>query len=130
MSTRLRAALCLLAVLDAAAGGLLVCWPGAWQEVLHPEAIGSTFYPLQYTGAVWLARAALTVWVAARRPDARALVGAAWAVEVPAELLMAARTVGAGSWAVPFHLGRAALAAAVGVSLMWRVRTNRDAGSQ
>ncbi len=130
MHPRSRGAYALLALVDLMAGAFLVGWPGAWQEALHPEVPGGIFYPLQFTGAVWMARGALTIWVAARRPAARALVGAAWGIEAPAELLLAARTLGAGPWALPFHLGRATLAAAVALWSLRRPTHDPAAGSR
>ena len=109
-----------LVVLDVGAGTLLLLWPGLWQEVLHPLAMGSTFYPLQRVGAVWLMRALVTLY-AVRRPGARWLAAVAWlwAVEVPGDLLLSWRTAGTGPLAAWFYAGRATLAAVVGARA-WR----------
>ncbi len=115
-----------LAVLDILAGGLLLLWPGFWQEVLHPLALGTTFYPLQRLGVVWLTRAVATV-IAARggHPLWLAAVAGAWAVEVPADLLVGWRTAGTGPIAVWFYAGRAVFAAAVARKL-WRVARTKE----
>lgn len=110
-----------LAGIDLVGGLLLLLWPGAWQEWLHPGAIGTTFYPLQAQGATWLARGGLTAWFAWRRSCAGAsAVGFAWAVEGPSELLLAWRVGDAGPYALGAHLSRAALAAIAALGLIGR----------
>ncbi len=119
-------ALVTLAVLDMLAGGLLILWPGFWQEVLHPLAMGTTFYPLQRLGAVWLTRAAVTAVAAHNgRPLWLVAVAGAWIVEVPADLLVGWRTAGTGPGTVWFYAGRAVLAALVGAWL-WRVAQTKE----
>ncbi len=109
-----------LAGLDLLAGTLLLLWPGYWQEVLHPLAMGTTFYPLQRTGVVWLARALVSV-AAARggSPRLTAAVAMLWAVEVPGDLLVGWRTAGTGPYAAWFWAGRAVVASLVAARL-WR----------
>lgn len=121
-------ALLSLVALDVVAGGLLLFWPGVWQELLHPAAMGTTFYPLQRLGAAWVARGCLT-GVAAARGSALlvAAVAGAWMVEVPADLLVGWRTAGTGPWTGWFYAGRAVLAAAVAVGL-WRVAQTKVRG--
>ena len=104
----LRMLLVSLALVDLVGGVVTVVWPGLWQEILHPLAVGTTFYHLQRTGAVWLARSALTFWaVGSRDPRSRLIVASLWAVEIPAELLMVVRLQGAGPIAEAYHLVRA-----------------------
>lgn len=122
----MRTVLVSLAVFDVLAGGLLLLWPGFWQEALHPLAMGTTFYPLQRLGVVWLARAAVT-GVAARRADPLwlAAVAGLWAVEVPADLLVGWRTAGTGPATVWFYAGRAVLATAAS-GFLWRAAHTKE----
>lgn len=118
MNRRLALTLAALAALDAVVGGWLLVWPGAWQELVHPLAMGTVFYPVQRQGVVWLARAAVEVH-AARRPTSGRLwaVAALWAVEVPAALLVAWRTADTGALAAAVHLGVAAVALVASATL-------------
>lgn len=129
MSRRLALTLIALAVIDLVVGAWLLVWPGAWQELVHPLAMGTVFYPLQRQGVVGLGRAALEA-LTARRPTATrlAMVTALWAVEVPAALLVAWRTADTGPLAAAVHLGVAALALAASVGL-WRARRALDANN-
>ena len=119
-----RGLLILLAATDLAGGLLLVSWPGVAQELLHPHAIGTTFYPLQRIGAVWLARAALGIAAAIRPSRGRChAVAAGWSLDVLADLLMVVRTAGAGPYAIPFHIAHAVIAAA---ATAWLMRAGRS----
>ncbi len=122
----MRTILVSLAVFDVLVGGLLLLWPGFWQEVLHPYAMGTNFYPLQRLGVVWLGRAAAT-FVAARRADPLwlAAVAGLWAVEVPADLLVGWRTAGTGPATVWIYAGRAVLAASAG-GFLWRAAQSKE----
>lgn len=122
MSPRLAPALIALAAIDLVVGGWLLVWPGAWQELVHPLAMGTVFYPLQRQGAIWLGRAALEALTARRpTPTRLAMLATLWALEVPAALLVAWRTADTGPWAAAAHLGVAALALLASVGL-WRAR--------
>lgn len=119
VNPRIPRALYALAVIDLFAGAWLLGWPGAWQEVMHPLAMGTVFYPIQRQGAAWFGRAGLALW-AARRPGPLplALLAGAWAIEVPAAALVAWRTggIGRGWW---IH-GLLALFAAGIAWCLWR----------
>jgi len=124
-----------LALFDVVAGLMLVVWPGVWQEMVHPLAMGTVFYPVQRHGALWLGRAGLTL-LAARRPDPMRLsaVAAAWWLDVPGALLLAWRTAHTGPWAGAIHVALALVAFTAGV-IVWRIarrsafesKTARDA---
>lgn len=118
MKPALSRSLWCLAAIDLLLGALLVLAPGLWQEALHPAAMGTTAYPLQRTGALWLTRGAVTAWaVAGRRPQWAAGVALCWGLEAPGDLLLAWRVSDTGPWTGPAYLGRALLALAVAFKL-------------
>ncbi len=107
-----------LGVIDVLLGATLIGWPGIWQELLHPAAMGTVFYPVQRTGTLWLARGLFAGWAAwSRRPWAARAVAVAWALDVPGDLLLAWRVGDTGPWTGPAYLGRAAFAVAVAIGL-------------
>lgn len=113
-----------LVLIDGLLGTLLVVWPGAFQEWVHPDAIGTVFYPLQSTGAIYLARALLGVMIISRRPVwGRTALGAAWLVDGPAGLLLAWRTATTGPLALWVHGIHGAIALAFG---LWAINGERD----
>jgi hypothetical protein len=116
MRGRLIIMLWALAALDLLSGCLLLVWPGAWQELVHPGAVGTTFYALQQAGMVWIARGLVTAW-AARRRSAKLVfgVGLAWGLAVPGELLLAWRVGDTGPYALGVHLAIAAFSVLVAV---------------
>ncbi len=127
MNRHLPPALYALAALDLLAGAWVLGWPGAWQEVMHPLAMGTVFYPIQRQGALWFGRAGLALWAAARRsPGALQALAGAWMIEVPAAALIAWRTagLGPGAWV---HVGLAVFAAAVAWGL-WRAGRRAQQG--
>lgn len=130
MSRRISPLLVALAVVDVFGGVLLVVWPGVWQELLHPLAMGTVFYPVQRQGALWLGRAVVEV-AAARRPQPARLwaVAALWAVEVPAALLVAWRTAHTGAAAAPVHVALALVGLGVAV-ILWRAAREAAAGDR
>lgn len=111
-------ALYALALLDLLGGAMLLGWPGAWQELAHPLAMGTVFYPVQRHGAMWFGRAGLALWAARGPARRRAALAGAWALEVPGAALLAWRTVGTGPgpW---FYAGLAVFAGAV-ATWLWR----------
>ena len=48
-----RVALRGIGALECLLGAFALLWPGAWQEALHPAAIGTVFYPIQALAAGW-----------------------------------------------------------------------------
>lgn len=119
-----------LAALDLVGAVLLVVWPGVWQELLHPLAMGTVFYPVQRQGALWLGRAVAEVHAARRRTPVRlAVVGALWAVEVPAALLLAWNTAHTGPAAAPVYTALAVIGCAVSIG-MWRASATAAAGDR
>lgn len=110
-----RAALLAIGALECLLGVFVLLVPGAWQEAVHPLAIGTVFYPLQAMAAGWILRGGLTViGVTSRR--AAGLAQGAWLVELPVSAIFLIRAGLLGPWAVLIHTGR--LAMAVGASLL------------
>lgn len=125
MNHRTRRALYALALLDLLGGGFLLGWPGAWQELAHPAAMGTVFYTVQRQGATWLGRAGLALWLTRRPgPIGWAALGGAWAIEVPGAALVAWRTAGTGPG--PWIQAGLALLAAVIAGLCWRGARRAD----
>lgn len=130
MSRLIPFSLAALAVVDLLGGTLLVVWPGVWQELLHPLAMGTVFYPVQRQGALWLARAVVEVAAARRpRPERLRVVAALWAVEVPAALFVAWRTAHTGAAAAPVHVILALVGAGVAL-ILWRSAGKAAAGDR
>ncbi|MCA9539092.1 MAG: hypothetical protein KC620_09395 [Myxococcales bacterium] len=118
MSRLTRPGLCALAALDVLLGVALICWPGAWQEVVHPLAVGTTFYAVQRQGALWLARGLAAAFLVRRSgPLGLAALALAWAVEVPADALLAWRTGDTGPLAAAVYASHALLAIGVASAL-------------
>lgn len=130
--------------LDLLIGALWLLWPGLWQELVHPWAMGSTFDALQARGVARLSRAALWGWVWHRRARAqRQVAGAlaspaqgpaveilrigqlglllvgAWVTEILPELLSSWQMGGAGPVAWIVHLVMALCALVMSVAA-WR----------
>ncbi len=118
MTRRQQAGLLALATLDLVGGCVLLVWPGLWQELWHPRAMGTVFYPLQFTGSVWLCRGLLAL-VALRRPRWRLALAGMWGAEVPGMLLLAWRTASTGPWTLWFYVGRALISVGAALAL-WR----------
>lgn len=113
-------ALVALAAVDIITGTVLVVWPGLWQEIAHPLAMGTVFYPVQRYGALALGRAALAGWAARRpTPTRLAALSGAWLLEVPGALLLAWRTAHTGPFAALLYGGLAIGGLVVGIAL-WR----------
>jgi hypothetical protein len=99
--------LTLLGGLECLLGVFVLLWPGAWQEALHPLAMGSVFYPLQAMAAGWILRGGLTI-AAARRPNR--WVAGAWLIEVPMSAIFLIRAGLLGPWAALAHGARLVMA--------------------
>lgn len=106
---------------DLVLGSVLLFWPGVWQELVHPDAIGTVFYPFQQVGVGLLVRVALAVLAWRRGGPWLTALAAAWFIEVPGELFAIWRVGDAGPWADWVHAGRALLTAGIGLWL-WRLR--------
>lgn len=103
-----RWALRVLGLFECLLGCFVLFWPGAWQEAVHPLAMGTVFYPLQAMAAGWLLRGGLTV-AAARSASARGLARGAWILEIPFSAVFLIRAGLLGPWAAVIHGGRLVL---------------------
>lgn len=92
--------LALLGGLECLLGVFVLLWPGAWQEAIHPLAMGTVFYPLQALAAGWILRGGLTL--AAIRRWNRWVEGV-WLIEVPISAIFLIRAGGLGPWAAAAH---------------------------
>ncbi len=117
---RSKALIAVLALLEVALGGLLLLCPGFWQELVHPDAIGTIFYPLQQTGVIWITRGLLAGIAWRRRGLYVVALSAAFLIEAPSELFAVWRVGDAGPWAGWVHAGRAVFCVGAGVWL-WRL---------
>lgn len=100
----------LIGALECLLGVFVLIVPGAWQEAIHPLAMGTVFYPLQAMAAGWILRGALTIRVTARTEG---LVAGAWLLEVPVSVTFWVRAGLLGPWAWPAHALRLGVASAV-----------------
>jgi hypothetical protein len=125
MQAVIRAVAIAVAVADLVVGAFALFWPGAWQELLHPEAMGTTFYHLQRAGTVWLVRSGVAIAVAVRPgPGAAVVLAGLLSVEGPADLLLAWQAADTGALAAPLYALRGALGLGA-AGLLWRARGGR-----
>ncbi|MGK0362426.1 MAG: hypothetical protein ACI9U2_004747 [Bradymonadia bacterium] len=88
-------------------GVFVLLSPGAWQEAVHPLAMGTVFYPLQAMAAGWILRGSLTLCAPHRL---RGVLSGAWLLEVPTSAIFLLRAGLLGPWATPVHALRLCLA--------------------
>jgi hypothetical protein len=119
METRLRYGLLALAVVDLSLGTFLLFWPGAWQELVHPWAMGTVFYPVQRLGAAWLGRALIACFAAGRGGVWITVLAGAWSLDLPGDILLAWSVADTGPLVAGVYLGHAALTV-LEVHRLWR----------
>lgn len=106
-----------LGAVECLLGVFVLIWPGAWQEAVHPRAMGTVFYPLQAMAAGWILRGAVTLL------DARGLARGAWLLELPVSAVFLIRAGLLGPWAAVIHIGRLSMAAGALILLAPRERS-------
>lgn len=92
-------------------GVFVLIAPGAWQEAVHPLAMGTVFYPLQAMAAGWILRGGLTL-LSVTSATAGGLARGAWLLELPVSTIFLLRAGLLGPWAVLIHIGRLVMAVA------------------
>ena len=103
-----RWALRLIGAVECLLGVFVLLWPGAWQEAVHPAAMGTVFYPLQAMAAGWILRGGLTLCAPQRL---RSIITGAWLLEIPVSVTFWVRAGLLGPWAAVVHALRLAVAA-------------------
>lgn len=107
-----RAALLIIGSVECLLGVFVLIVPGAWQEAVHPLAMGTVFYPIQAMAAGWILRGGLTLF------GATAWARGAWLIELPVSGVFLLRAGLLGPWAAAVHIGRMLLAMAA----LWLLR--------